>query len=189
MVSERHANVGDLVGEAGANIPLFHIVDNRLLELTVTVPSSVMAGLRLTQNLQFTTDALPGRLFTGKIMFINPAVNEADRSVKVIAQVDNALQELKGGLFVKGRIITGMLKDVLQVPRTALSGWDMANKTARLIVVEGDRARIREVATGLAVQDRVEIMKGLKPGETYVVKGGFNVREGDRLFIATLKKG
>jgi len=184
IVSERRANVGDLVGEAGANQPLFHIVDNRVLNLTVSVPSAVMAGLRRGQPLEFTTDALPGRTFKGTVMFINPAVNEADRSVRVIAEVNNAAGELKGGLFVQGRIVTGKRDGVILVPREALSGWDVAGRKANLFIVEGDRAKFREVRTGLATEGGVEITAGLMPAETYVVRGAFNVKEGDKLIIA-----
>jgi RND family efflux transporter MFP subunit len=183
IVSERLANVGDLVGEAGANQPLFHIVDNRILNLTVSVPSAAMAGLRRGQPLEFTTDALPGRTFRGTVMFINPAVNEADRSVRVIAEVNNAAGELKGGLFVQGRIETGRRNGVILVPREALSGWDVAGRKAKLFIVEADRAKSREVRTGLATEGGVEITAGLKPAETYVVRGAFNVKEGDKLII------
>ncbi|MBA4424026.1 MAG: efflux RND transporter periplasmic adaptor subunit, partial [Syntrophus sp. (in: bacteria)] len=179
IVSERRANVGDLVGEAGANQPLFHIVDNRVLNLTVSVPSVSMGGLRRGQPLEFTTDALPGRTFKGTVMFINPAVNEADRSVRVIAEVNNAAGELKGGLFVQGRIVTGKRDGVILVPREALSGWDVAGRKAKLFIVESDRAKSREVRTGLATEGGVEITSGLKLAETYVVRGAFNVKEGD----------
>lgn len=189
VISERRVNVGDLVGEPGAGVPLFHIVDNRILELTVTVPSSAMAALRRGQTLEFTTDAWPDRIFSGTVMFINPAVSEADRSVRVVADVDNASFALKGGLFVKGRILTGMRGNVICVPRTALSGWNMGDGKARLMIVRDNRAQVRDVITGQAGTGGVEIRQGLTPGETYVVKGGFNVRNGDRIFIATLKKG
>ena len=183
-VSERRANVGDLVGEAGANPPLFHIVDNRILNLTVTVPSGAMAGLKTGQPLEFTTDALPGRNFTGTVRFINPAVSEADRSVRVIAEVENASGELKGGLFVTGRIVTGRRSGTILVPREALAGWDSFAGKARLFVVAGDRAQLREVRTGKVTDSGVEIVLGLKAGDTYVVRGAFNVREGDLLVIA-----
>lgn len=183
-VSERRANVGDLVGEAGANHPLFHIVDNRVLNLTVSVPSSSMASLRRGQPLEFATDALPGRTFKGTVMFINPAVNEADRSVRVIAEVNNAAGELRGGLFAQGRIVTGKRDGVVLVPREALLGWDVAGKRARLFIVEADRAKTRVVRTGVAKDGGVEITEGLKPAETYIVRGAFNVKEGDRLIIS-----
>jgi len=184
IVSERRANVGDLVGEAGANQPLFHIVDNRVLNLTVSVPSAAMAGLRNGQPLEFTTDALPGRTFKGTIMFINPVVNESDRSVRVIAEVNNTAGELKGGLFVQGRIITGRRDGVILVPREALLGWDIAGRKAKLFIVEADLAKSREVRTGVAKEGSVEIISGLKAAETYIVRGAFNVKEGDKLIIA-----
>jgi RND family efflux transporter MFP subunit len=184
IVSERRANVGDLVGEAGANQPLFHIVDNRVLNLTVSVPSTLMSGLRRDQPLEFTTDALPGRTFKGTVMFINPAVNEADRSVRVIAEVNNTAGELRGGLFVQGRIVTGKRDGVILVPREALLGWDVAGRKARLFIVEADRAKSREVRTGQTMEGRVEITAGLKAAETCVVRGAFNVKEGDKLIIA-----
>ncbi len=184
IVSERRANVGDLVGEAGANQLLFHIVDNRVLNLTVSVPSAEMGGLRQGQPLEFTTDALPGRTFRGTVMFINPAVSEADRSVRVIAEVINAAGELKGGLFVKGRIVTGRRDAVILVPREALLGWDVVGRKAKLFIVAGDRATSREVRTGLTAEGGVEITAGLKPSEAYIVRGAFNVKEGDKLIIA-----
>jgi membrane fusion protein, multidrug efflux system len=184
IVSERRVNVGDLVGEAGANQSLFHIVDNRILNLTVTVPSGVMAGLRRGQPLEFTTDVFPGRTFLGTVMFINPAVSEADRSVRVIAEVNNIEGDLKGGLFIKGRIVTGSRGGVLLVPREALSGWDIVGKKARLFVAEGERAKAREVRTGLVTEAGVEITSGLKPGEIFILRGAFNVKEGDRLIVA-----
>ncbi len=90
VVSSRNINVGDLVGEPGATRIIFQIVDNRLLDLTVTVPSTEMGRLRLGQPLTFITDAFPEKPFSGQIKFINPTVNEADRSVKVIAEVPNS---------------------------------------------------------------------------------------------------
>lgn len=184
LISERRVNVGDLVGETGSNQTLFHVVDNGTLNLTVTVPSGLMAGLKRGQPLEFTTDALPGRTFRGTVMFINPAVNEADRSVRVIAEVNNASGELKGGLFVKGRIVTGSRSRVILVPREALSGWDVVGKKARLFVAAGEMAKLREVRTGVVVEAGAEIVSGLEPGDTYVVRGAFNVRDGDRLLIA-----
>ncbi|MDA8124265.1 MAG: efflux RND transporter periplasmic adaptor subunit [Deltaproteobacteria bacterium] len=184
IVSERRANVGDLVGEAGANHPLFHIVDNRILNLTVTVPSTAMAGLRPGLALLFSTDALPGRSFKGTVRFVNPAVSEADRSVRVIAEVDNGREELRGGLFVKGRIVTGLKEGVVLVPRDALLNWDVVGKRARIWIAAGNRAQGREVQTGLVTEAGVEIVSGLAPGEGYVVRGGFNVKEGDALLIA-----
>jgi RND family efflux transporter MFP subunit len=107
VVASRSIDVGDYVESMGAPRPLFQVVDNRLLDLTVTVPSTKSALLRAGQRLEFTTDALPDRTFVGTVAHINPVVDESTRTIKVIAEVPNADGALRGGLFVSGRIEIG----------------------------------------------------------------------------------
>lgn len=182
VVFLRNVNAGDFVGEMGAK-PMFRIVDNRVLDLTVTVPSGEMGAVRVGQSLTFSTDALPAKTFTGKIMFINPVVNEADRSVRVVAEVENTSDQLKGGLFVKGRIMTGKRAGVLQIPRNALLTWDVGGKKGEVFVVNGDVASRKTVRTGNLSGDRVEISSGLRAGEWVVTRGGFNVKEGEKVNV------
>ena len=188
VVSLRNCNVGDLVGEIGAKC-MFRLINTRILELTVTVPSPEMGGVRIGQSLSFTTDAIPGKTFTGKVMFINPVVNEADRSVKVVAEVENAAEELKGGLYVKGRIITGKRTDILSVPRSALLSWDVLAKKGDLFVVNGDTAHRRTVQTGSVVGDFVEITSGLAAGDPVVTRGAFNIKDGDTVNVIQTNGG
>jgi RND family efflux transporter MFP subunit len=182
VVALRDVNVGDLASDAAAAKPIFRIVDNRLLNLTVNVPSAEMAKLKIGQKLLFTTDAMPGKTFQGRVMFINPEVQAADRSLKVVAEVANEPEVLKGGLFAKGRIISGTRKDILQIPRKALSAWDTAAGKASVFVVEGETARLRSITTGAVSGELVEISSGMRAGETYVARGGFNLKDGDRVF-------
>ncbi|MBI5015453.1 MAG: efflux RND transporter periplasmic adaptor subunit [Deltaproteobacteria bacterium] len=175
IVSERDVNVGDLPGDK----PMFRIVDNSLLNLTVTVPSRDMASVRVGQPVTFATDALPGETFTGRVMFVNPSVDPADRSVKVVAEVRNVPERLKGGLFVKGRIVTGQREGVLQVPRQALLTWDVVAGRGDLFVVQGAAARKKSVQTGAASGDRVEVTAGLVASEPVIVRGAFNLKDGD----------
>jgi RND family efflux transporter MFP subunit len=181
-VAERLVSAGDLVGEMQKVV--FRLVDNRLLELTVSVPSSEMAPLRVGQPVRFSTDAFPGREFEGKIAHINPSVSPGDRSVRVIAEVPNVPEVLKGGLFVKGRIATGVRKGVVLIPRTALLSWNVAARKGEVFVVDNNVARRRGVATGAVEGDRVEIPSGLRPGETVVTRGAFLLSEGDAVKVA-----
>ncbi len=184
VVALRNVNVGDLVGDVAGNKVLFHIVDNRLLDLTVTAPSKEMGKIRVGQTLTFSTDAIPGKTFTGKVTFINPTVNEADRSIKIVAEVRNDSEELKSGLFVKGKIITGQRTGVLQVPRVALLSWDIIEKKADVFVVRGEKVERRAIRTGAVSVDLVEAVSGVAPGETVVTRGGFNLKDGDTIVVA-----
>jgi len=185
-VAERLVSVGDLVGEMQKVV--FRLVDNRLLELTVSVPSTEMAALRVGQPVRFSTDAFPGREFDGKVAHINPSVSPADRSVRVIVEVPNVPEVLKGGLFVKGRISTGVRKGVVQVPRTALLSWNVAARKGEVFVVDNNVARRRGVTTGTVQGDLVEIPSGLRSGEKVVTRGAYLLSDGDAVKVATTAK-
>ena len=185
-VEERLVNAGDLVGEMQKVV--FRLVDNRLLELTASVPSTEMAALRVGQAVRFSSDAFPGREFEGKVAHINPSVSPGDRSVRVIAEVPNVPEVLKGGLFVKGRIVTGGRKGVVLVPRTALLSWNVAARKGEVFVADNNVARRRGVATGAVQGDRVEIPSGLRSGETVVTRGAFLLSDGDAVKVAAAGK-
>jgi RND family efflux transporter MFP subunit len=183
VVASRGVSVGDRVENMGGNASMFRIVDNRVLDLTVSVPSSRLSGLKIGQAVEFSTETIPGRRFTGKVMFINPELDEASRSAKVIAQVPNPDGALKGGAFVKGRIVTGQRPNVLQVRKEALLNWNLDTKQAEVFVVNGDTARKRTVTTGTGNGVSVEVMSGIQPGDSVVTRGGFALRDGDKVVV------
>ena len=187
IVSLRDVNVGDLASDAAAAKPIFRIVDNRLLTLTVTVSSRDAGRVKVGQPLEFSVDSQPGRIFSGKIMYINPELSAADRSLKVNAEVRNSSESLKGGMFAKGRIVTGNRQQVLQVPRNAIGAFDLQTKKGNLFVVEQGAAQLREITTGAVNGDMVEVISGLKRGEQYVVRGGFSLKSGDKVAVTVTK--
>ena len=186
IVALRDINVGDLTSDAATGKPIFRVVDNRILNLTVTVPSVDSARIKVGQTLEFSVDALPGKTFSGRVMFVNPELNISDRSLKVVVEIQNQQELLKGGLYAQGRIVTGKRTAVLQVPRTVLANYDTAQQTATLFVAEGQSVRQRNVTTGAVNGGLVEIRKGLKQGEQYVSRGGFTLRDGDRITVQTV---
>ncbi|HMA28946.1 MAG TPA: efflux RND transporter periplasmic adaptor subunit [Thermoanaerobaculia bacterium] len=179
VVASRSVNPGDFVQNMGSDNTMFRIVDNRLLDLAVAVPSSRLSDVRVGQPLTFATDAVPGRTFEGRVRFVNPAADVASRTVKVFVAVPNGDGALRSGLFVKGEIVTGERPDVLTAPRTAILSWDLAQKQAVLYALEGETARKRTVTTGATSGDQVEIVSGLAKGDRVVTRGGFNLRDGD----------
>jgi RND family efflux transporter MFP subunit len=177
IVAERKINKGDMATDR----PLFKIVDNRILDLTVTVPSKFMSYMKPGLELRFTTDAFPQKTFSGKLKYINPVVNEGDRSMKIIAEVQNTSEALKGGLFVKGQIITGHRKQVVQIPRNALINWNVESSRAEVLLVSNDVAKKKNVGVGSVQADKVEITSGVVPGDQVILRGGFNIKEGDKV--------
>jgi RND family efflux transporter MFP subunit len=180
VVASRGVSVGDRVESMGGD-PMFRIVDNRLFDLKVTVPSGKIGGVQVGQPLTFTTEAVPGRTFEGKVAFINPTADESSRAIGVVAEVPNPDGVLRSGLFVKGVILTANRADVLQIPRSALLAWNLESKKAECFAVKGDKAFRRAITTGTVQGDSVEVTSGLSAGDTVVTRGAFNLSDGDRV--------
>lgn len=185
VIALRRVNPGDYIENMGGPGPMFRIVDNRRLELTVSVPSSAIGTVQLGQPVWFTVDAIPGRTFEGRVSFINPSADATSRTVKVIAVVENDDGALRSGLFAKGGIVTGTRSGILSVPRTAMVTWDPIKRAGAVFVVRGDKVERHVVATGAAAGDTIEVGSGLAVGDTVVTRGAFNLREGDRVTVAS----
>jgi membrane fusion protein (multidrug efflux system) len=181
-ISQRAVDVGDFVDKGGL---LFKIVDNRVLDFTAVVPATDLSQVIEGLPLDFTVDGLPDRTFRGRIKRVNPMVRSTDRSGRILAEVENSDGVLKGGLYARGRVVVEEHDDAMTLPKAALTEWDLDKKTARVFVVDNEGfARLRQIATGLAGTDMVEVRSGLAGNEKAVVRGGFNLREGDKTLVA-----
>ena len=182
-VALRGVSVGDRVENMGSGNPLFRIVDNRLMDLTVSVPSSRLSLVHVGQPLEFSTDAVPGRTFTGQVMFINPAIDPSSRSAQVVVSVTNADGALRGGSFVKGRIVVARRTAVLQVTREALLNWNVEKQTADVLILRGDKTEKRAVTLGTVSGASVEVVSGLLPGDQVVTRGAFAIGQDDKVIV------
>ncbi|MEW6258931.1 MAG: efflux RND transporter periplasmic adaptor subunit [Thermodesulfobacteriota bacterium] len=181
-VSQRHVDIGIFV-DKGAQ--LFTIVDNRILDLTATVSAVDLVLVREGLPIQFTVDGFGDRLFEGTIKRINPIVDTADRSGKIVAEVANPGEELRGGLFVRGRIVVKRMDQLPVLPKNSLTQWDIQRQTATVLIVNAaDTVEARTLETGLSDGNWVEIRSGIASSDRVVIRGGFTVKPGDRVQVS-----
>ncbi|MCG8312864.1 MAG: efflux RND transporter periplasmic adaptor subunit [Pseudomonadales bacterium] len=131
--------------------------------------------------------ALPGdnkslanqQIVEGKVTAISPAVDVATRNVKVQATIDNVSEALLPGMFVEIDILLPLPHRVLAIPSTAILYAPYGNTV--FVIEEGESSKIvrqQIVKTGKVKGDFVEIVSGLKAGETIVTTGAFKLFNG-----------
>jgi membrane fusion protein (multidrug efflux system) len=172
--------IGNTVMPAGGVIAttdsaLFVVEDLDSLILKIAVPERELAKLSVGQVAELGFDAVPGRVFTGKVDLISPSVDPATATFGVRVHVTDTGGLLRPGMFARVALVYERKLDALQIPRTALLDGDGPPK---VFVVKDGKAVERSVQLGLSNGAYVEIVTGLKDGEQVVVVGQAAVKPG-----------
>jgi RND family efflux transporter MFP subunit len=125
----------------------------------------------LGQKMQAQFDYLPTPLI-GTIDFINPHLDPTTRTVTARATIHNSNPQLKPEMYATVTITTDPIYDALQVPREAVI--DTGSRQFVFVVASTGHFDPRNVHMGLTGDDgKVQILDGLKEGETVVTSGQF----------------
>lgn len=108
VVMSKLANEGDYVS---TGTTIYEIADLGRVWVKLDAYESDLAWLRYGQDVHFTSEALPGQVFEGRIAFIDPVLDSRTRTVKVRVNVDNSSGALKPGLFVRATVRAELTAD------------------------------------------------------------------------------
>ncbi len=176
-VAERIGSAGDFkrIGE-----PLFRIVNDGVLKYIVQAPERYAGHVRKEQLVSFTVDAYPGEKFEGKVFLISPQVNTTTRAFAFGALVPNAERKLRANTFARGELILERNVPTAVVPLDAVVNFVGISK---VFVVQDGVARSRTVEVGRVLNDKQEILSGVKPGESIVVSGQSKLYDGAKVRV------
>lgn len=171
---------------------LFEIAaDTTRMQVEASVDEADIGQVRDGQGVRFTVDSYPGETFAATVRQIRKAATETQNVVSylVILDVDNKDGKLLPGMTANVEIITGIVRNVMRAPTTALrfrpkSSDRPNNETAKsgasVVYVAGPDAykpARRTVKLGLQGEDYVEVVRGLKPGEKVIVRSRSTVKK------------
>ena len=177
-VVERNAMRGQIVGPS---TNLFTVADLRRVWITVDVYEGDVARVSHGAPAIVSPRALPGETFRGRVTYAGGVVDTSSRTLKVRVEVENPGLRLRPGMFAQVRIETpasgeGARGKPIVVPELAVQ--ELNGKTVVFVPVGAPgRFVARRVVVGPRIGDGfVTITEGLRPGETVVAKGAFQLR-------------
>ena len=178
----RQVNVGQSL-EAGQLVVPLTALDSVFADFAL--PQQDLGKLSQGLDVHVTTDALPGRVFNGKVSAVNPMVDSSTRNVTVQATLENSEHLLKPGMFAKVEVILPEKHKSIVIPGSAISYapfgdsvFVIEKKKDEKTGKESQTIRQQFVRVGEARGDFVSINEGLKAGETIVGTGVFKLRNG-----------
>ena len=117
-------------------------------------------------------DAYPDKVFNGKITFIYPTVTPETRTAKVRIELPNVQGLLKPAMYAKVEFASSHGKGKrLTVPDSAV--LDTGTRQVVLIDLGGGRFEPRVVKLGMYIDGYIEVLEGVKAGESVVVSANF----------------
>jgi Cu(I)/Ag(I) efflux system membrane fusion protein len=173
-VIERAVSPGQYVLEGER---LLTIVDPSVLWFRFDAYEGQLPWLEPGQKLEVMVAAVPGKVFPAVISFIDPSLNEATRTVKVRADIQNPVVStnnghpqrlLRFGMYAEGWVRATAAK-VLAVPRSAVL---FPGGAAYAYVDNGNGTyERRRVKVGRQGDGFWEVLHGLEEGERVVTSG------------------
>lgn len=149
------------------------------LKLDFTVPEKYSPQIKAGQTVYFTYQGSPNR-HTAKIMATESSVAQNTRSLMVRSVVQSNGAEILPGAFAKVQLRFDPDPNALLVPTQAVLPQARGKK---VIKYEGGIAKFVDVTTGVRDSARIQILDGLKKGDTVIVTGLLSTRPESPLAI------
>jgi len=168
-ITKRLIETGSLVMPG---TPIAEIVDVSRLKFIAHVAESDAVQISVGQKIILISSLFPGIEYRGTVSSVGVKADDAKRFPVEIELVNDPKHPLKAGMFGTALFSVGSNRETLMIPRHAIVG---SIKEPRVYIVEGDKAILRDIRIGVATDQKVEVLEGLKVGEWVVTSGQINL--------------
>jgi cobalt-zinc-cadmium efflux system membrane fusion protein len=190
IIGKKYFENGDMANMA---IPLVKIVQMERLKIMFNAIEEDLGKLALGQQATIKVRSYPERKFMGKVVKISPILDPITRMAEIEVLLDNREHLLKPGMYAEVEVITGLLEKVIVVPRFAtiesttlenINGQDGVVKNYYVFIVDNGIARQKKLEVSYINHINLAINSGIVVGDTLVVAGQNNLRDGIAVTVA-----
>ena len=176
----RQVNLGQII-EQGTPVVTLQTIDPIYVDFSF--PQQQYSILIPGTEVHIRTDAAPDQVFSGKILAVNPEIDQMTRSVRVRAKFANEGELLRPGMFANVEVLLADDEEVLAIPATAVLYAPYGDTVFVIDEVEDEASgkkqqvlRQQVVRLGDTQGDFVAVVTGLNEGDSVVTSGVFKLR-------------
>jgi membrane fusion protein, multidrug efflux system len=188
VVTTRNVHPGALVGTGESSLPMFELETVNRLRLVVPVPEAEVGGIVKGAKVAFSVPAYPSETFAGTVTRISRSIEAKTRTMPVELDVVNSNGRLAAGMYPAVKWPIRAKQSILLVPNSSVVS---TSERMFVIRVKGGSAEWVDVKKGPAKGDLVEVIGQLQKGDTVLLRGTDEIREGTHLNVrlASARKG
>lgn len=170
VVTDRPLYPGEL---ATANVPLLTVMNNSKLVAKAHVSQAEAALLKVGDDAEI---AVPGaeEPVKARVSLVSPAVDPGSTTIEVWFEVAKPDPALRPGMTVPVTAVAKTSKNALVIPVSAV--FKNADGSEYVLIAgSDDRAHQQIVKIGIRNSDCVQILEGIKEGDSVITSGGYGV--------------
>ncbi len=184
-VGLRQVDIGNLLQANSSTIVI--VTQMQPMSVVFTVPEDSVSTIldHLHRGEKLTVDAfdrsLTNQIASGTLSNSDNQIDTTTGTLKLRALFDNSKLELFPNQFVNAHLILETLHDQIVVPGAALMTGSQGSYV--YLVNPDNTVSMRQVVAGPSAGDLVAITKGLISGQTVVVDGADQLRDGAKIML------
>jgi membrane fusion protein (multidrug efflux system) len=153
------------------------------LKLEFSIPEKYAKEINKGNKVFFKVDG-GAQLHTATVIATENSVEQTTRTLRVRAIVNRNHAELVPGIFASVNLLLGKNKNALMVPTQAVIP---SARNKQVIVLRKDVAQFVTVETGVRDSVFVQIVNGIKAGDTIITSGLMVVRPNSKVKVMRMK--
>lgn len=177
-VVEIPVNLGATIGPS---LPVARISKTTERQIRTFVSEKYISKIRRGLYAKLDFAAFPESEFWAVITELSPVVDPQSRTLEIKMKLLSETERIKPGMFAEIKIITESKENAVKLPVDCLI--NRYGEYFVFIVLEDTSVEKRIVVPGIQIDNKVEIVKGLAPGETVVFQGQTLLSDGSKVKV------
>ncbi|MFC1532174.1 efflux RND transporter periplasmic adaptor subunit [Thermodesulfobacteriota bacterium] len=160
--------------------PVAVLTDMDPIIVKAAVPDNMIREIRNARKAVIRVDSYPERDFKGVVTRLDITADPVSRTFGMEVLLSNPGEMLRPGLIAKVEIPYGTKEPRIFIPMDTVIGF---GSSPSVFIVKDLKAVRRVIRTGEIIEEIVEVLEGLEPGEMLVISGQEYLSDGKEVFI------
>jgi membrane fusion protein (multidrug efflux system) len=161
------------------NTVISHLSDQNKLKIEFSIPEKYASTSLIGKKIVFKTEA-SDKEYEALVYAVDSKLDITTRTIVVRGMYNNTKGNLKSGMFARLTLVTENSSDVILIPTEAIVP-EMGGK--KVWVISDGKAQSRVITTGFRSNNNIEVLSGLEVGDTVMITGLMQVREGSTVVV------
>lgn len=182
FITQRHVEEQELTAPM---TPIYTIAKLDKLKVIFELPERFIRYFKDNEtNVYITFDAYPDVEIETVINKISKDLNYNNMTYEAEANIDNPDYIYRSGLLSRIKVLKNRVENTIVVPSDAVLDFEDGSK---VFIVENGAAVLKNVKTGIAENDKIQILSGLNIGEEVIIDGQHIIFHGDKVEVVKRK--